>query len=408
MEMTDTNISNKKEKENEILPMNDENENDHTDPKKQLKETMTTINGTTTTFMENLDSAFFSVVNQTSLIMLVLFLVVYFILSSILANYYKDDTNPVNSQLALSRSIDFVLLLIVGILFLSYYLNLEDKHQVITDLLVWTRDFYNDDSTPFTLAISLFFFYLLIFLLQIPMTEATKPFTIGFLESKFWILLLTVIIVDFFKYVLHVSIIDMIFGRNNELITAWESLYKKPVPVAVVKPAVVDISKNKPVATPDKEVFNISNNLYSYEEAQQICKAYDARLATYDEIEDAYNNGAEWNSYGWSEDQMILFPTQKKTWDKLQQTKDHKRDLGHPGVNGGYIDNPYLRFGVNCHGLRPKMSDEDKLRMNAQKDVVFPKSAEDLATEAKVKYWKDNASKLLIVNSFNKDRWSEY
>ena len=402
MEMTDTNILNKKEKE--ILPMNDENENDHTD----LKETMTTINGTTTTFMENLNSAFFSVVNQTSLIMLVLFLVVYFILSSILANYYKDESNPVNSQLALSRSIDFVLLLIVGILFLSYYLNLEDKHQVITDLLAWTRDFFNDDTTPFTLAISIFFFYILIFLLQIPMTEATKPFTIGFVENKFWILLLTVIIVDFFKYVLHISIIDMIFGKNNELINAWESLYKKPVPVSVVQPAVVDISKNKPVATPEKEVFNISNNLYSYEEAQQICKAYDARLATYDEIEDAYNNGAQWCNYGWSEGQMILFPTQKKTWDKLQKTKDHKNDCGRPGVNGGYIDNPYLRFGLNCFGTKPKMTAEDTARMNAQKDVVFPKSAEDLATEAKVKYWKDNASKLLVVNSFNKDRWTEY
>ena len=61
-----------------------------------------------------------------------------------------------------------------------------------------------------------------------------------------------------------------------------------------------------------KEVFNIPENNYNYQEAKEICKAYNSKLATYDQIEDAYNDGADWCKYGWSAKQMALFPTQKK------------------------------------------------------------------------------------------------
>ena len=43
-----------------------------------------------------------------------------------------------------------------------------------------------------------------------------------------------------------------------------------------------------------KQVFNLANNIYSYEEAQKVCAAFDASLATYDQVEAAYDNGAEW------------------------------------------------------------------------------------------------------------------
>jgi hypothetical protein len=155
------------------------------------------------------------------------------------------------------------------------------------------------------------------------------------------------------------------------------------------------------------EVFNISNNLYTYDDAQAVCGAYDAQLATYDQVESAYKEGAEWCNYGWSDGQMIFFPTQKTTWDKLQKTKDHKNNCGRPGVNGGYIGNPYLKFGVNCYGKKPQASDADIARMNAQKGYVYPKSKADIELENKIKYWKDNADKLLNINSFNTNKWFE-
>jgi hypothetical protein len=44
--------------------------------------------------------------------------------------------------------------------------------------------------------------------------------------------------------------------------------------------------------------------------------------------------------------------------------------------------------------------------MNAQN--ITPKTPQDTALDAKLKYWKDNASKLLQINSYNKSKWSEY
>jgi len=85
-----------------------------------------------------------------------------------------------------------------------------------------------------------------------------------------------------------------------------------------------------------------------FDDAKNVCGSYGARLANYDEIENAYNNGAEWCNYGWSDGQMAFFPTQKDTWSVLQRNKKHANDCGRPGVNGGYMGNPYIKFGVNC------------------------------------------------------------
>ena len=69
-------------------------------------------------------------------------------------------------------------------------------------------------------------------------------------------------------------------------------------------------------ATP--QVYNISDNLYRYEDAEAVCKAHNSDLADLDQVIDAYNNGADWCNYGWSKDQLALFPIQKK---KLGKTK---------------------------------------------------------------------------------------
>jgi hypothetical protein len=159
---------------------------------------------------------------------------------------------------------------------------------------------------------------------------------------------------------------------------------------------------------PKEEVFNVSNNLYTYEDAGLVCSALGARLANYDEIEAAYNNGAEWGSYGWSEGQHAYFPTQKATWEKLQKIKGHEHDLGRPGVNGGYFDNPKLRFGVNCYGIKPAPSATDKAYMDARKITVYPKSPEDVMLDKKVKFFKENKDKIMVINGYSNNKWSKY
>jgi len=151
------------------------------------------------------------------------------------------------------------------------------------------------------------------------------------------------------------------------------------------------------------EVFNVAGNEYTYDQAKALCKAYGSKIATYNQIEDAYKSGAEWCNYGWSANQLALFPTQKTTWSKLQKIKGHKHDCGRPGINGGFIKNPNVRFGVNCFGSKPKITNaEQKLMNNA---TPYPLTPEDKKINRLVKKYKKNLNQIL-VSPFNYDSWN--
>lgn len=151
------------------------------------------------------------------------------------------------------------------------------------------------------------------------------------------------------------------------------------------------------------EAFHIPNNVYNYEQAKALCKAYDSKLATYDQIEDAYRKGANWCSYGWSEDQLALFPTSKKSYEKLQEIEGHENDCGRPGVNGGFIDNKLVRFGVNCFGPKPILNENDKIYMENLK--YQPVTKESIYVNNKSEQYKKYLDKI-VVAPFNKDTWT--
>jgi hypothetical protein len=138
----------------------------------------------------------------------------------------------------------------------------------------------------------------------------------------------------------------------------------------------------------------VSNNIFSYDQAPSVCKAYGAELASYSQVEDAYNRGAEWCGYGWTSGGMALFPTQEETWRKLQlEVQPSKRTAcGRPGINGGYFD-PLTKFGVNCYGIRPKHKKGADM--------------EDKALAASVARIKGMLGKFSVY-PFNKKEWSEY
>jgi len=164
---------------------------------------------------------------------------------------------------------------------------------------------------------------------------------------------------------------------------------------------------NTGVNIPGGEVFNIRNNLYTYDEAKEVCSIYGATLATYDQIEDAYNDGGEWCNYGWSDGQMALFPTQKSTWNSLQGSSLMKDSCGRPGINGGIIKNKNVRFGVNCYGRKPIATENETALMKANVSPSMPLSREDQELQAKINVWQQNSDKFLVINSFNKQKWSE-
>ncbi len=153
-----------------------------------------------------------------------------------------------------------------------------------------------------------------------------------------------------------------------------------------------------------KEVFHIMDNKYSYEDAEPLCKAYGAELATYEQVKEAWKKGGDWCSYGWVKGQAAVYPTSEETWKKLQQgPSNQKTACGNPGINGGYFDNPDLQFGVNCYGEKPSQSAADAAAMSRGDGI--PKTAGVLEYEKKVAEYRSKKGEIPVA-PFNSDMWS--
>ncbi len=153
-----------------------------------------------------------------------------------------------------------------------------------------------------------------------------------------------------------------------------------------------------------KEVFTISNNVYTFNDAAAVCAAAGAELATYDQVKAAYEGGAEWCNYGWIKGQMAVYPTQKETWQSLQKGPSEFRNAcGRPGINGGYFDNPDLRFGVSCYGSKPARKPADAV---LESQVALPQSTEEIQFQKNVQKFRDQLDSASIL-PFRKGVWSQ-
>ena len=329
-----------------------------------------------------------NVFTPSVLMMVVWFVVIYFVAYFILGLLFKGQPSSFSSVYTLLDILIFGTILLY-MLFSYYNKSPEEKDNTLSDTFKGIKDYVTNPYSFINAFIFLVILHIILYLFRIPTSGSDKPYFVGFFLGGGWIVFVISLIVWVFSKFFNISLFDGSW---------WDKLSEN-------KSSDDDNDDNK--KTKD-EVFNISNNLYSYDDARGVCSAYGSRLATYKEIEDAYNRGGEWCNYGWSDGQMAYFPTQQSTWDELQKNPQHKNDCGRPGVNGGYMGNPYLKFGVNCYGKKPKPTDRDLQEMDANKNVVVPKTPEELALDKKVDFWKENADKLLNVNSFNRDKWSEY
>jgi hypothetical protein len=152
-----------------------------------------------------------------------------------------------------------------------------------------------------------------------------------------------------------------------------------------------------------KEVFNVAQNKYTYTDAEPLCKAFGAELASYDQVKDAWNKGADWCNYGWVKGQVAVFPTQESTFNNLQAgPEDQRMACGVPGVNGGYFDNPEMRFGVNCYGTKPSENEADAREIMAQNGDLTPQA---LQFDRKVLGYKSKMGQI-PVNPFKPGTWT--
>ena len=341
-----------------------------------------------TDISDDVTSVTSNIFTTNNMFLLLWFLAIYIIVYYVLGMFFNKGSEPSNFQSSLGRTLDIIFIVSFFIFIISYYTS-TSKSQVESDMkMVFneTISFLSNETSIVSILLFIITLYIVVYLFRIPMTSTTKPFFISLLESTAWISLITSIIVVTIQKIFDVNILDYL-NETEE-------------PEEEDQPAVT-------LPLDQDEVFNVSNNKYTYEDAQAVCTSFGAKLATYDQIEAAYNNGAEWCNYGWSDGQMAYFPTQKDTWNELQKHPKKKNNCGRPGVNGGYIDNPYVKFGINCYGKRPAPTEDDKDRLYAKQTNPIPMTAEDKELNEKIEYWKKN-SKKLEINSFNNTNWSKY
>jgi hypothetical protein len=211
-----------------------------------------------------------------------------------------------------------------------------------------------------------------------------------FFEVMLWSIFIVLIILNGFQYFFDVN-----------LTTRFINFFTDKPKLEIV----MDVPEDEPVQELKikREVFNIPDNTYTYDDAKAVCAAYGAQLASYDQIENAYKGGGEWCNYGWSDKQMALFPTQKETWDKLQKIKGHEHDCGRPGINGGFIDNKNVQFGVNCYGYKPVITAAETDKM--QHAPIFPQSMSDIEHQKRIDYWKKRIPEIML-SPFSRSTWS--
>jgi hypothetical protein len=218
------------------------------------------------------------------------------------------------------------------------------------------------------------------------------------LEVLLWGVFVVLLLLNGMSYIFNIDITASI----KNLFTAIPEI---DIKVDTTEVPVEDIIPETTVQelTMAKQVFHVPGNKYTYENSKAICKAYGGRLANYDEINKAYDEGADWCSYGWSDKQMALFPTQKEKWEHLQTIKGHEHDCGRQGINGGYIANPNVRFGVNCYGYKPKITKEEiDLMANTP---LYPRTQREIDFDKRVNYWRDKLPEILVA-PFNNNNWS--
>jgi len=336
------------------------------------------------------------ILNESHLYLLFAFVILYSFVSLGYTSYAKHHHHA-KMPVSLPRLFDYILLLVV-IAFVAYYYITADEYtktHLLDEFMKWSYKFYEEPAMMFSTMIFICVFILITFALNIPTHGENTPFSVTIISHKGWYLLYSQVIVLILKYGLGLDLIRYLKDPKN-----YHSGSPPPDDEETVKDPEKESGKEK--GSGKDEVFHINNNLYTYGDAKHICASLDSRLASYEEIEAAYKKGGEWCGYGWSEDQLALFPTQHETWSRLQKDPTTKNMCGRPGINGGFIQNPATKYGVNCFGIKP----DEKMKAVG----IAPNSKEYLVQfekdgVANVNAWKNKRQSLSVL-PFNPLQWS--
>ena len=150
----------------------------------------------------------------------------------------------------------------------------------------------------------------------------------------------------------------------------------------------------------DPQVFSVSENIWTYDDAEAVCKSFNSELATYEQMVEEYKKGANWCNRGWiksngeSLSKETAHPIQDEFFQKMQENEpDRRNDCGEVGLNRSTWDNNNLMFGVNCYGVKPSPRTHEKVKHQYLSD----KDRRLAEKMNRIKKMKSNLSLLLLT-----------
>lgn len=174
----------------------------------------------------------------------------------------------------------------------------------------------------------------------------------------------------------------------------------------------LDLSYNNTLNR-NKEVYLIDSSQFPYSEAEAVCKAFGGELATYEQLVEAYKQGANWCKYGWvkSEDPYnprAYYPIQMDYYLYIQNNPgcNKKGKCGLPGINGGQFDKD-AKFAVTCYGIKRQPTD---VEIKKQSDLC----GNDMELDNKIRMYKTKLANVMFApfaeKIYDNDdmKWSMY
>ena len=218
------------------------------------------------------------VLNKSNVMVLVMFLAIYFVVYFLMDVFNKEQSSGEQKDIRMSKLLDIMVFSFALIYLISNFVNMNEteKSNIVVDNLDAFLEFSNDPYSIFYVLIFILTLYLGIYVLKIPMEPGVKPVSINIIDNVAIVVFVVLLVSDFFKLVFRINIIEILVTFLKE---GWSRLDTRDDD----EEPETDISGNGDVSG-NEEVFNVANNIYTYEDAQTVCSIYGAKLATYDQI----------------------------------------------------------------------------------------------------------------------------
>lgn len=167
----------------------------------------------------------------------------------------------------------------------------------------------------------------------------------------------------------------------------------------------------------EDEVYSTTKNIWTYDDAEAVCKSQGSELASYDQLVKSAEDGAHWCNLGWVKSdtsdnsdphKYAHFPVQKDKYKEVKNStnkdacgkllNDKYKDKDYSLQGGAYNKNKLL--AVNCYGQKrePKIDELDY--MNQIKAGTTSHELENKMLE--IQDLTDNMS----FYPFNSSEWS--